>query len=73
VKVDVANAEDVEAMIETAESTHVTINGNFNNAGIGLVKPFLEMDLASYHRVVEVDHMACIMECPMQRRRQSSQ
>ena len=55
VKVDVAKAESVEAMIETAVANHGTINGIFNNAGIGLVKPFLEMDPASYHRVVDVD------------------
>jgi hypothetical protein len=32
-----------------------TLNGIFNNAGIGLVKPFLEMDPASYHKVIDVD------------------
>src|SRR5688572_17171753 len=32
-----------------------TLNGIFNNAGIGLVKPFLEMDPASYLKVIEVD------------------
>ena len=55
VKVDVAKAESVEAMVEAAVANHGTINGIFNNAGIGLVKPFLEMDPASYHRVVDVD------------------
>ncbi|MEW5548471.1 SDR family NAD(P)-dependent oxidoreductase [Peribacillus frigoritolerans] len=55
VKVDVAKAEEVEAMVEAAIANHGTINGIFNNAGIGLVKPFLEMDPESYHRVVDVD------------------
>ena len=32
-----------------------TLNGIFNNAGIGLVKPFLEMDPATYHKVIDVD------------------
>ncbi len=55
VKVDVAKAEEVKAMVEAAIANHGTINGIFNNAGIGLVKPFLEMDPESYHRVVDVD------------------
>jgi NAD(P)-dependent dehydrogenase (short-subunit alcohol dehydrogenase family) len=55
IKVDVSKAEEVEAMIEAAVANHGTINGIFNNAGIGLVKPFLEMDPASYHKVVDVD------------------
>ncbi|TDL92180.1 SDR family oxidoreductase [Vibrio vulnificus] len=55
VKVDVAKAEEVEAMVEAAIANHGSINGIFNNAGIGLVKPFLEMDPESYHRVVDVD------------------
>ena len=32
-----------------------SLNGIFNNAGIGLVKPFLEMDPKSYHKVIDVN------------------
>lgn len=54
-KVDVSKAADVEAMVDFAVEKLGTLNGIFNNAGIGLVKPFLEMDPATYHRVIEVD------------------
>jgi len=54
-KVDVSKAAEVEAMVDFAVEKLGTLNGIFNNAGIGLVKPFLEMDPASYHKVIEVD------------------
>lgn len=53
--VDVSKAEQVEAAVEFAVDKFGTLNGIFNNAGIGLVKPFLEMDPATYHRVIDVD------------------
>jgi NAD(P)-dependent dehydrogenase (short-subunit alcohol dehydrogenase family) len=54
-EVDVSKAADVEAMVDFAVEKLGTLNGIFNNAGIGLVKPFLEMDPATYHKVIEVD------------------
>lgn len=54
-KVDVSKAEEVSALVDFAVEKLGTLNGIFNNAGIGLVKPFLEMDPASYHRVIDVD------------------
>lgn len=54
-KVDVSKAEQVAALVDFAVEKLGTLNGIFNNAGIGLVKPFLEMDPASYHKVIEVD------------------
>jgi NAD(P)-dependent dehydrogenase (short-subunit alcohol dehydrogenase family)/NAD(P)H-dependent FMN reductase len=54
-KVDVSRAEEVSALVDFAVAKLGTLNGIFNNAGIGLVKPFLEMDPASYHKVIEVD------------------
>lgn len=54
-QVDVSKAAEVEAMVELAVEKLGTLNGIFNNAGIGLVKPFLEMDPATYHKVIEVD------------------
>ena len=54
-QVDVSKAAEVEAMVDFAVDKLGTLNGIFNNAGIGLVKPFLEMDPATYHKVIEVD------------------
>ncbi len=54
-KVDVSKADEVEALVNFAIEKFGTLNGIFNNAGIGLVKPFLEMDPASYHKVIDVD------------------
>lgn len=54
-KIDVSKAEEVEKMIDWTVDTFGTLNGIFNNAGIGLVKPFLEMDPKSYHKVIDVD------------------
>lgn len=54
-QIDVSKPEEVEKMIDWTAKTFGTLNGIFNNAGIGLVKPFLEMDPKSYHKVIEVD------------------
>ncbi len=54
-KVDVSKAEQVAALVDFAVEKLGTLNGIFNNAGIGLVKPFLDMDPASYHKVIDVD------------------
>lgn len=54
-RVDVSKAAEVEAMVDFAVEKFGTLNGIFNNAGIGLVKPFLEMDPATYLKVIEVD------------------
>jgi NAD(P)-dependent dehydrogenase (short-subunit alcohol dehydrogenase family) len=54
-QVDVSKAADVEALVDFSVEKLGTLNGIFNNAGIGIVKPFLEMDPATYHKVIEVD------------------
>jgi NAD(P)-dependent dehydrogenase (short-subunit alcohol dehydrogenase family) len=54
-KIDVSKGEEVKALIDWTVEKYGTFNGIFNNAGIGLVKPFLEMDPESYHRVIDVD------------------
>ncbi|MUT66464.1 SDR family oxidoreductase [Paenibacillus sp. NEAU-GSW1] len=54
-KVDVSKGDEIKALIDWTVEKFGTLNGIFNNAGIGLVKPFLEMDPASYHRVIDVD------------------
>ena len=54
-QIDVSKAEEVEKMVDWTAQTFGSLNGIFNNAGIGLVKPFLEMDPKSYLKVIEVD------------------
>lgn len=54
-KVDVSKADEVKALVDSAVEKLGTLNGMFNNAGIGLVKPFLEMEPADYLKVIEVD------------------
>lgn len=54
-KVDVSKGDEIKALIDWTVEKYGTLNGIFNNAGIGLVKPFLEMDPESYHRVIDVD------------------
>ena len=54
-KIDVSKGEEVAALVDFAVEKLGTLNGIFNNAGIGLVKPFLEMDPATYHKVIDVD------------------
>ncbi|MDQ0207595.1 SDR family NAD(P)-dependent oxidoreductase [Alkalicoccobacillus murimartini] len=54
-KIDVSNGDDVKTLIDWTADTFGTFNGLFNNAGIGLVKPLLEMDPESYHKVIDVD------------------
>ncbi|SEM10345.1 NAD(P)-dependent dehydrogenase, short-chain alcohol dehydrogenase family [Pseudoxanthomonas sp. GM95] len=54
-KVDVSKAAEVKAMVDFAVDQLGTLNGIFNNAGISKVQSLLEMDPASYHRVIDVD------------------
>src|SRR5690606_23571225 len=54
-KVDVSKSAEVETMVDFAVEKLGSLNGIFNKAGIGLVKPFLEMDPASYHKDIEVN------------------
>ncbi|WP_145409347.1 SDR family NAD(P)-dependent oxidoreductase [Paenibacillus xylanexedens] len=54
-KVDVSKGDEIKALIDWTVDKFGTLSGIFNNSGIGLVKPFLEMDPESYHRVIDVD------------------
>jgi len=54
-KVDVSKQEEVEALVDYTVQQFGSITGIFNNAGIGLVRPFLEMDPAAYQKVIQVD------------------
>ncbi|TDQ42604.1 SDR family NAD(P)-dependent oxidoreductase [Aureibacillus halotolerans] len=55
VKADVSKPEQVEQMVNAAVEAFGTLNGIFNNAGIGNVKPLLEHDVETYHSVIDVN------------------
>ncbi|WP_395942963.1 SDR family NAD(P)-dependent oxidoreductase [Brevundimonas sp.] len=57
-KVDVSDPAAVEAMVDFAVEKLGTLTGVFNNAGISKVQSLLEMDPASYRRVIEVDQFS---------------
>lgn len=57
-KVDVSDPEAVEAMVAFAVEKLGTLTGVFNNAGISKVQSLLDMDPASYRRVIEVDQFS---------------
>jgi NAD(P)-dependent dehydrogenase (short-subunit alcohol dehydrogenase family) len=57
-KVDVSDPEAMEAMVAFAVEKLGTLTGVFNNAGISKVQSLLEMDPASYRRVIEVDQFS---------------
>ncbi|MDQ8029113.1 MAG: SDR family NAD(P)-dependent oxidoreductase [Brevundimonas sp.] len=57
-KVDVSDPDAVEAMVAFAVEKLGTLTGVFNNAGISKVQSLLEMDPASYRRVIEVDQFS---------------
>lgn len=54
-KLDVSKEKEVKGLVDFAVEKFGTLNGIFNNAGIGLVKPLLEMDPETYHKVIDVD------------------
>lgn len=54
-KVDVAQKEQVEALVNFAVEQFGTLTGIFNNAGIGLQAPLLEMDPPKYDKLIQVD------------------
>jgi hypothetical protein len=51
--VDLSKAAEVEAMVDFAVEKLGTLNGIFNNADIGLVKPFLEMNIHHRHGLAQ--------------------
>jgi NAD(P)-dependent dehydrogenase (short-subunit alcohol dehydrogenase family) len=53
--VDVSIAEQVEALVELATASLGRLTGIFNNAGIGMMKPFLELDPDSYHKLISIN------------------
>lgn len=55
IKIDVSVPEQVELMVDVAAEQFGSLHGIFNNAGIGANKPFLELDPATYHKVIDVN------------------
>ncbi|MFC0524376.1 SDR family NAD(P)-dependent oxidoreductase [Pontibacillus salicampi] len=54
-RTDVTAYEEVEDLVQFAIDTYGTIDVMFNNAGIGLNKPFLDHPVEDYHKVVDVN------------------
>lgn len=54
-KMDVSKEEDFQKVLEFTVSEFGTITGIFNNAGIGIQKPLLDMDYDTYKKVIEID------------------
>lgn len=55
VRADVSKAEEVEKLIDTAVETYGTLDGIFNNAGVGDIRSFFEHTPDYYNRIVSVD------------------
>jgi len=55
VPTDVSDPAQVEYLMERAVARFKTIHGLINNAGVNYVKPFLEVSLEDWHRVLSVD------------------
>ncbi len=55
VKTDVSLAEDCKRLMDGTLSAYGQIDTLVNNAGVNFVKPTLEMDVADWERVVDVD------------------
>jgi NAD(P)-dependent dehydrogenase (short-subunit alcohol dehydrogenase family) len=54
-RADIANPEDVNAMVETAKATYGVIDILINNAGLSLDAPFLEISEEAWDRVMDVN------------------
>lgn len=55
VKIDVSDADQVEAMVRQTLDAYGHIDVLVNNAGIGHVKPFLSITLEEWNRVLSID------------------
>lgn len=55
VPTDMAKPAEVEALASAAVDAFGRIDGLINNAGVNYVKPFLEVDLVEWQRVLDID------------------
>jgi 3alpha(or 20beta)-hydroxysteroid dehydrogenase len=58
---DVTSVDDWTALVDTALERFGRIDGLVNNAGILISKPLLEMDVADYRRVLDVNLVGCFL------------
>ncbi len=54
-KADVSNPEEIQDLINFTVEKFGTLNGMFNNAGIGAMKPFLDLDSKDYEQMVQIN------------------
>lgn len=54
-QVDVTSFEQVEALVQFAVDTYGSIDIMFNNAGIGISKPILDLQPEEYQKVIRVN------------------
>lgn len=58
---DVSREDDWQSFVSTALQRFSRVDGLVNNAGIMTAKPILEMDVADYRRVIEVNLVGCFL------------
>ncbi len=54
-KTDVSVKEEVEALVDFAVEKFGTLQGIFNNAGIGAMAPFLELEPEEYQKMIDIN------------------
>ena len=62
-KADVSKAEDWEAAVKLAVKSYGKIDVLYNNAGIGMYRPFLETSEEDWDRVISVDLKSVYLGC----------
>ncbi len=54
-KVDTSSKDSIQEMIDFTVETYGTLHGIFNNAGIGAMTPFLDLELKDYQKIVDIN------------------
>lgn len=61
VHLDVSSEEDWQGFVAAALERFSSIDGLVNNAGIMISKPILELDVADYRRMLDVNLIGCFL------------